>query len=153
MKCIWGCGSVALIIGIGVLLGGYLPNALFNDRVVTKICKQNVVVIPYWCRKGGITSTCYNVVETIMAEGMSCGTNIVLATFTNQAEASKYANQWQRGQFSCYIDPHNVCTYYTSLADVTGTLYAGITFCSLATVIYMTLVIYTWWTRKSYESI
>lgn len=152
------CGSISLIIGLSVLLGGYFPNILFNNRAIQTSCHLYSNVYSYWCRSGAITTTCYGVYINVKpAADTICWTSSKLAVFTNQDQANTYAQRYGSQYFECYFDPNNPCTYYYGLADVTGTLYAGIVFTCLSALLFGLILgnfVYNYWTKtRNYEQI
>jgi len=154
MKWLVIFGTIAIIIGGGVLLGAYLPNTLFNQRIVGKICHRYAGVRSYTCRYGAITHTCYDVRVNTQPEGVNCWQSTKIATFTNQQQADSYASRYHPYDFNCYWDWKNACNYYNGPADVTGTLYAGITFTSVAALLFgiiSGIFVYNRWKHRKYQ--
>jgi len=119
MKWLIIFGLISIIIGGSCLLGGLLPNSLFNQRIQVKTCHQYTSVRSYYCRYGAITQICYGVHLNTQPDGVNCWQAPKIATFTNQQEAESYASRYRSYDFSCYWDWKNPCTYYDGVADVT----------------------------------
>ena len=156
MKWLIIFGLISFIIGGSVLLGGLLPNSLFNQRIQVKTCHRYADVNSYYCRYGAITQTCYAVRVNTRPDGVNCWQAPKIATFTNQQEAESYASRYRSYDFSCYWDWKNPCTYYDGFADVTGTLYAGIAFTSVAAIlfgIFFGIAGYNRWKHRGYDAL
>ena len=148
------CAVVSLIIGGGVLLGGYLPNRLFNARIQPRTCQVFYGVASRWCRQGSITQTCYDVRRNVKPDGAMCWQSLTIGTFTNQQQAEQYASRGSSFSFPCFWDPNNACSYYDDYADVVGTLWAGVTFTCLSAVLFGVVVgVALWKCKRDYQQV
>ncbi len=129
------------IISIGCIFGGYIPNKFFNERAQPRICHIYYSVYSYWCRSGYLTQECYSVDRNVQPNGTTCWSYDTIAHFTNKDLANQYAHRFATSNQKCYWDPNHPCTYYDNLADVQGTLIAGVVFVSLAFSSALTLLI------------
>lgn len=150
------CSFISLIIGVGVLIGGYVTNVHFNQRLQPKTCSVFCGVRSYWCNRGAFRSECFDVMRNVKPDGAECWQAPTIARFTSKTEADKYAASCYTYTFNCYWDPNDPCDYYTEYADVNGTLIAGIVFTALGSVLVVASVIYyCWYCRRkvTYETI
>jgi hypothetical protein len=129
------------IISMGCILGGYIPNKSFNDRAQPRICQIYYSVYSYWCRAGYLTQECYSVDRNVQPNGTTCWSYDTIAHFTNKDLANQYAHRYASYSHKCYWDPNHPCTYYDDLADVQGTLIAGVVFVSVASISALALLI------------
>lgn len=142
-------GCACAIIGICVLLGGYMPNRMFNERAIATSCHRFYTVSSYFCRQGAITSTCYSVHMDTQPSGATCWQAPKVATFFDQSEANRYAAQFGQSNFPCYLDPNNPCTYYYVTSDVVGTLYAGIVFTCVSAILFFLCILMVVYEKRS----
>ncbi len=156
MKWVVGLAIVSAIIGVSVLLGGYMPNVWFNQRAVLTTCHRWASVDAYTCRNGAISQTCYDVRFNTKPDPANCWDAPRIATFVNQDQANAYAASYASYDFSCYFDWKNRCTYYNGLADIQGTLYAGIAFTVTSAILFgipLGVAVYGCCKRRKYDQL
>lgn len=123
--------AVTLIIGLGIILGGVIPQSLLAKRLSPSTCKVYYTIWDKYCTHRGITSVCYNVLQNIQPLGATCWQAPVIATFSNREDAVSYANSLAPYSLECYTDPNNPCTYYTSIPDVSTMIIVGTVFAAI----------------------
>lgn len=139
--CMGVSGIIFLIIGGSLLLlGSYLPNRLFNERVQEKKCRVFYTI-------SFVSQTCYDVVKNIKPDGATCWQAPTIATFVNETEAKKYASTFIPFTYTCYWDPDHICNYYDAHANVEVSLWIGIVSILLVLIFLVVVSIFVCYTR------
>jgi hypothetical protein len=82
-----GCGLLiagSLAIGVGVLLGGFLPNSLLAKRLIQTTCNRYYTVWDHYCTRGGITKVCYDVQQNTQPDKATCWEAPTIAVFEHR---------------------------------------------------------------------
>lgn len=136
------------LISSGCFMGGYLPNALFNDRSQKRVCHVYYSILSEWYHAGSITKMSYMVYQEIRPNTTDCWQKNLLARFDDEKLARAYADQYKPYYRFCYWDPNNSCTSYWDLADTVVVFWVGIIFASiflLAALMAVSIQILEFW--------
>ncbi len=129
-------------LGIGLLLGGYLPDVLLGDRAEYAACDRFYTVWEHTCVGIRFEYKCFSVMQNTRPLNSTCWASIIITTFTERKEAEDYANSLRPSSFGCYIDPDDPCAYYDVLPDPGGYLIAGTVFMGIGAFIMAASIIH-----------